>query len=380
MNIVGIDKENFEAVKGFFPADTLENLENPEFTVYAAVDHEGDSAPEVSGVLSFFVEQAEDEDAVKIDWLFVVPEKRRMGVGSYLLSELIDTAKEAGISFIYANLPDDEDEALEGVFRDSGYEIDSDYLPVFEGTIGELKTGYNKNRIAKVSLAVWTEVSDDDAEEIRNLCNTIDSSKNQDETVKIDLSDENKANLFEKLFGERAVTVVRRAYLNLEDEFEDDKISLDESLMLLDADTPYKLPRFNALVGKVSEVRDDYEVGADSHDGPYILLPVEGVDFKVKLCISLDNEDTESYALTALAEFEIDIAELETLKKKLELWENEVLYTVAGIDTAYEKIIFTAGIPCVNSLPDTEDILEFAGSFAKEVKAFYEITDSEEEE
>ena len=380
MNIVGIDKENFEAVKGFFPADTLENLENPEFTVYAAVDHEGDSAPEVSGVLSFFVEQAEDEDAVKIDWLFVVPEKRRMGVGSYLLSELIDTAKEAGISFIYANLPDDEDEALEGVFRDRGYEIDTDYMPFFEGTIGELKTGYNKNRIAKVSLAVWTEVSDDDAEEIRNLCNTIDSSKNQDETVKIDLSDENKANLFEKLFGERAVTVVRRAYLNLEDEFEDDKISLDESLMLLDADTPYKLPRFNALVGKVSEVRDDYEVGADSHDGPYILLPVEGVDFKVKLCISLDNEDTESYALTALAEFEIDIAELETLKKKLELWENEVLYTVAGIDTAYEKIIFTAGIPCVNSLPDTEDILEFAGSFAKEVKAFYEITDSEEEE
>ena len=380
MNIVGIDKENFEAVKGFFPADTLENLENPEFTVYAAVDHEGDSAPEVSGVLSFFVEQAEDEDAVKIDWLFVVPEKRRMGVGSYLLSELIDTAKEAGISFIYANLPDDEDEALEGVFRDRGYEIDTDYMPFFEGTIGELKTDYNKNRIAKVSLAVWTEVSDDDAEEIRNLCNTIDSSKNQDETVKIDLSDENKANLFEKLFGERAVTVVRRAYLNLEDEFEDDKISLDESLMLLDADTPYKMPRFNALVGKVSEVRDDYEVGADSHDGPYILLPAEGVDFKVKLCISLDNEDTESYALTALAEFGIDIAELETLKKKLELWDKEVLYTEAGIDTAYEKIIFTAGIPCVNSLPDTEDILEFAGSFAKEVKAFYEITDSEAEE
>ena len=380
MKIVGIDKENFDAVKGFFPADTAENLENPRFTVYAAVDHEGDSAPEVSGVLSFFVEQAEDEDAVSVDWIYVAPEKRRMGVGSYLLSELLDTAKEAGISYMYANLPDDEDEGLEGVFRDRGYEIDVDFMPFFEGTIGELRTDYSKSRKAKISLGEWHEVSDDDAEEILGLCKTVDSSKNPDVTVKIDLTDENKAILFEKLFGERAVTAVRRAYLNLEDEFKDEKISLDESLMLLDADTPYKMPRFNALVGKISEVRDDYEVGADSHDGPYILLPGEGVDFKVKLCISLDSEDIESYGLTALAEFEIDIAELETLKKKLELWESEVLYTVAGIDTAYEKIVFSAGIPCVNSLPNTEEIIEFAGSFAKEVKAFYEITDAEADE
>ena len=62
MDVIGIDKENYEAVKGFFPADTEADIEKPEFTVYAVVDDGESPEAEVYGVLSFFTERAFGEN------------------------------------------------------------------------------------------------------------------------------------------------------------------------------------------------------------------------------------------------------------------------------------------------------------------------------
>ncbi len=369
MDVIGIDKENYEAVKGFFPADTEADIEKPEFTVYAVVDDGESPEAEVYGVLSFFTERAEDEYEVKIDWIYVAPEKRGMGVGALLVDELVDSAKKAGVSYVHAELPDDEN-GLESFFENRGFSSEVHFLPFFEGTVAELSEHCKGELKIRSSAELMKEVSTEDRDELIDLFARIKVNDDMEGKVHIDLSDEAKAAVFDEMFEDCSVTVVKTVGLSLEVRPESTNLSLDEALNLLNEKAPYLMPRFTALTERVAEITEDYRTGADSLDGPYILLPAGEDVFEVRLFISLAHEDTESFMITAVAEFDIYSDEIDKTKKRIEQWEDEAIYATAGIDTAYGKLVFEAGMACDGEIPAAEDIRDFVESFTQEVKDF----------
>ncbi len=377
MYIGGVDRENLPLVKGLFPKDIEENIDKEGFVAYVAVEDAeiGDAQP--LGVVSYFVDFTE-EDGVEIpeatlDWIFVAPEHRGNGVGAFLVSELKDAITDAGIERLYVEIPE-EDEELNPFFVKQKFLFTEDALESYSGTIRDLKEVVNTGK-RDPAHDLWDSVDEETETELSDLVRRVRKSnkENEDVEVYVDFDTENKAEIFDRLFPDSAMTLVKSAVWQGEDKEYQDLPVEAEAALSLKPEMTFMLPRFYTLVDYVSETDYPFETGADEEVGPYVLMePEEGII--LKLNITPDIENTEYCGLYISSDF---YYEEDTYSKALEVlseWEESAQFTAAADVPAYKQITFVAGMPFENGMPDEESVLSFIDSIITEIKNFVNMT------
>ena len=125
MRITGINRENFDAVSGCFPKDVSEFIDKEEYTAYAVLTEGG----ELAGLVSFEEEKTEDIYAARLDWIFVVPEYRGQGLAAYMLKEVKERLKAAGVSVLYTDIPQDSEYSeIRSFLKAVKFDIEDGYL------------------------------------------------------------------------------------------------------------------------------------------------------------------------------------------------------------------------------------------------------------
>ena len=377
MYIGGIDKENLPLVMGFFPEDIEENIEKDGFVAYVALEDTLFGEAQPLGVVSFFVDVAEDFDTevpeAFLDWIFVAPEQRGRGVGTFLMTELKRSITDAGIEKLYADIPED-DEELKPFFSKQKFLFTEDALESYLGTVGDLKKVVITGK-KDPAYDLWDSVDEETETELTDLISRVKKSnkKTESEEVHVDFDTEEKAEIFDRLFPDSSMTMINSAVWQGEDKEYQNLPAESEAVLSLNPEITLILPRFYTLVDYVSETDYPYETGADEEDGPYILMEPEE-DLVLKLTIVSDPVDTELCSLCITSEFYYDEDTYPMALEVLSDWEEIAQFTAAAEAPAYRQISFFAGIPCENGLPDEEDVLSFIENIITEIKVFVRMT------
>ena len=140
VKILAATKEQAEIVAPFMGAEAAEALESGlPITVLAAVDSDG-----VAGVLSGMV----DRGAFDIDSIYVLPSKRRMGIGTALIDKLEDLFPEEETEVkAEFNIENVDNETLEPFLMANGFddEEEDEYPKYYIDDLAGLKTDENLN-------------------------------------------------------------------------------------------------------------------------------------------------------------------------------------------------------------------------------------------
>ncbi len=134
MDITRIDKDNIEAYEPFLTPEMNSAILSGEVISLGAFDDEADNAP--TGIVIGEVE----EDAFRIRYLLVDPERRREGIGSYLLDYLSQACLMNEIETFIAEYPDDGSfDDAEAFFDDGGFTKEKGEAIKYVMELGDVK-------------------------------------------------------------------------------------------------------------------------------------------------------------------------------------------------------------------------------------------------